>query len=55
MKIPDFLGKGGSRTAPIGYSDFIFVSINGQLGSVRGSQSELGSVISKVWFKNSLI
>ena len=32
-----FLGEGGSRTAPIGDPDFIFVSINGQLGSVRGS------------------
>ena len=31
-------GVGGcSRTAPIGDPDFIFVSINGQLGSVRGS------------------
>ena len=34
-----FWGRGGegSRTAPIGDPDFIFVSLNGQLGSVRGS------------------
>ena len=36
MKIPDFWGRGGSRTAPIGDPDFIFVCINGQLRAVRG-------------------
>ena len=54
MKIPDF-GEGGegSRTTPIGDPDFIFVSINGQLGSNRVSQRELGSV--RVCYRSSMI
>ena len=50
MKIPDCLGRGIKRDP-----DFIFVSLNGQLRSVRVSQSELGSVIGQVWFNNALI
>ena len=37
--------RGGGRTAKIWDTDFILLNINGQLGSLGVSQSELGSVI----------
>ena len=47
-----FLGEGcggGSKTTQILDKDFILENLNGQLGFVRVSWGELGSVTGQVW------